>query len=174
MLQVGCEILRNLKRNHACIVKFFKYVFLLCYPYQEEILLDFAMSLIQEKQEITEAYELIRGKCGNKPFNKNKLLQAYLGLFEYLTWNSKLTKERQSSFEQEFETNMNTEQSKQISYHGNKAIGYFENLVETDGLWDIFVSRQVQMLVYYGKVDEARKTLERYREKNPENPNAHR
>ncbi|XP_031569735.1 TATA box-binding protein-associated factor RNA polymerase I subunit A-like, partial [Actinia tenebrosa] len=172
--RVGCETLRNLKRNHKCIVQFFKYVFMICYPYKEEILLDFAMYLIQEQQEITEAHELIRGKCGNKPFSENRLLQAYLGLFEYVTWNSKLTKEKQLGFEQDVYINMNTEKSKQISYHGNKALGYFENLVETDGLWDIFVTRQVELLVYYGKVDEARKTLEKYLEKNPENPNAHR
>ena len=80
MFQAGFETLQSLKRNNVCIVQFFKYVFMLCYPYQGEILLDFAMYLIQEKQEITEAYELIRGKCGNKPFNQNKLLQAYLGV----------------------------------------------------------------------------------------------
>jgi hypothetical protein len=136
------------------------------------------MYLIQEKQEITEAYELISGKCGNKPFDKNKLLKAYLGLFEYTLWKSKQRKEKQSGVELEFETSiantMNTEKSKQIDYHGNKALGFFKDLVETDGLWDIFITRQVELLVWCGEIDEARRILERYREKNPENPNAHR
>ena len=61
-----------------------------------------------------------------------------------------------------------------MKFHGNKALLCFDQLVENSGVWDIFISKQVELLQYYDKQDEARNILQRYKEKNPENPNAHR
>ena len=63
---------------------------------------------------------------------------------------------------------------RQMDFHGKKALVFFVNLVEHCGVWDIFITRQVEMLKYYDMADEAKSILVKYKEKNPENPNSHR
>ncbi|KAK3713309.1 hypothetical protein QZH41_009032, partial [Actinostola sp. cb2023] len=172
----GCQVLLSQRGNHTRRIKFFKYMFMLCYPYQEEILLDFAMYLVKDHKNITEAFELMNGKSTKTPLNNNKLLQAYMGLFEYILWKTKDLKERRSrnSIGVDMEGHdMELKQNDNI-YHANKALQFFDKLVENEGVWDVFVMRQVELLMFFERNNEAQTILERYREKNPENPNTHR
>ena len=66
-----------------------------------------------------------------------------------------------------------TNLKRQMYFHGKQALLLFAGLVEHSGVWHI-LTKQIEMLKYYNKDDEARKVLLRYKEKNPENPNAHR
>lgn len=159
-------------KRHARIVQFFKYVFMLCYKNQDEILIDFAMYLVQFHRNITEAYELLNGKSTRKSLENNKLLQGYLGIFEYTLWklDESRTKHLSDSLDDEFEEHKLTDNM----YNANKALQYFESAVESEGVWDIFVLRQIELLMYMGNFDKAQKVLEKYRENNPNNPNSHR
>ena len=110
------------------------------------------------------------------------LLRAYSELFGYLSWKKcKLQLEKRDldvediggwSHEADGATVINLKQ--QMDFQAKRALVLFGDLVEHDGVWDIFITKQVDMLKYYNKSDEARKILERYKEKNPENLNAHR
>ncbi|XP_068707113.1 TATA box-binding protein-associated factor RNA polymerase I subunit A-like isoform X2 [Montipora foliosa] len=63
---------------------------------------------------------------------------------------------------------------RQVDFLAKQALVLFSNLVEYEGNWDIFITKQVEVLKYYGKSDDTREILDRYKEKNTENPNAHR
>ena len=63
---------------------------------------------------------------------------------------------------------------RQLNVHGKRALSFFDGLVKCDGVWDVFITKQVELLQYYDNNDEARRLLKMYKEKNPDNPNAHR
>ena len=136
----------------------------------------------KHNSDTTEAQELLTTKLSDKAFQSSVLLRAYSGLFGYLSWKKcKLQLEKKDldvedpggwSHEAEGGTMINLKQ--QMDFQAKRALVLFGDLVEHDGLWDIFITKQVDMLKYYDKSDEARKILERYKEKNPENPNTHR
>ena len=162
--------------------QFTKSMFVICIPYQKELLLDFAMYLVKHNSDITEAQELLTAKLSDKSFQSSVLLRGYSGLFAYLSWKKcKLQLEKRGLdvedlggwiHEAEGTTVINLQ--RQMGFHGKQALALFGNLVEHGGVWDIFVTKQVELLKYYNKSDEVRRILERYKEKNPENPNAHR
>jgi len=170
------EILLGYRKHHTRIVQFFKYVFMLCFKNQDEILIDFAMYLVQYNRNITEANELINSKSSKKSFGKNKLLQGYTGIFEYTLWKLNQSKQNHSihTADDEFEETKVESKLKNNMYHANKALQLFDGLVECEGVWDIFVLRQIEILMFMEKFDDAQKVLEKYRDRNPENPNTHR
>lgn len=161
-------------------------MFTLCRPYREEILLDFAFYLIQEKNDITEAYELLNSQYGQKPYNNSKCIANYLGLLEYIQWKSnKLqffdttgssfkSEVAYSSFDFSHESITGENSRRKVDFHGKRALAFFSGITDNSGVLDVFVSRHVELLLYYDKKDEAHKILKQYRANNPDNPNAHR
>ena len=172
----------NRPGSYAHMNQFIKNMFVICVPYQKELLLDFAMYQVKHNSDTTEAQELLTTKLSGKAFQSSVLLRAYSGLFGCLSWKKcKLQLEKRDldvediggwSHEAEGATGINLKQ--QMDFQAKWALVLFGDLVEHDGVWDIFITKQVDMLKYYNKSDEARKILERYKEKNPENPNTHR
>ena len=172
--------MRNRPGSYAHMNQFIKNMFVICVPFQKEILLDLAMYLVKHNEDITEAQELLTSKLSQKSFQSSVLLRAYSGLFAYLSWKKcKIQFEKRDLDVEELggwghmAENV-TNLRRQMDFHGKQALVLFRDLVEHNGVWDIFVTKHVEMLKYYNKADEARRILERYKEKNPENPNAHR
>ena len=174
--------MHNQPGSYAHMNQFIKNMFVICVPFQKELLLDFAMYLVKQNADITEAQELLTSKLSHKSFSSCSLLRAYSGLFSYLSWKkSRIQLEKRDVEGEDIEEMSHISDSasltnlkRQMDFHGKQALLLFAGLVEHSGVWDIFVTRQIEMLKYYNKDDEARKVLLRYKEKNPENPNAHR
>lgn len=174
--------MHNQPGSYAHMNQFIKNMFVICVPFQKELLLDFAMYLVKQNGDITEAQELLTSKLSHKSFSSCPLLRAYSGLFAYLSWKKNRIQLEKRDIEGEDIEEMShisdnaslTNLKRQMDFHGKQALLLFAGLVEHSGVWDIFVTRQIEMLKYYNKDDEARKVLLRYKEKNPENPNAHR
>lgn len=172
----------NRPGSYIHISQFTKSMFVICIPYQKELLLDFAMYLVKHNSDITEAQELLTAKLSDKSFQTSALLRAYCGLFAYLSWKKcKLQLEKREldvedlgGWIHEAEGTTVTNLQRQMGFRGKQALALFGNLVENGGVWDIFVTKQVELLKYYNKSDEVKRILKRYKEKNAQNPNAHR
>jgi len=176
--RTGVEVIRNQPGSFAHVSQMIKNMFVICVPFKSEILLDLTMYLVKHNSDITEAQELLTSKLSQKPFLSSTLLRAYNGLFAYLSWKKckvqfdKKDLDAEDLFMAENVNDANLR--RQMDFYGKKALILFDNLVEHCGVWDIFITRQVEMLKYYDRADEAKRILLRYKQKNPENPNAHR
>ena len=165
------------------MMQFLKNMFVICVPFKTELLLDLAMYLVKHNNDITEAQELLTSKLSQKPFMSSPVVQAYAGLFAYIQWkkckhsidNRYLENDDHSDMDLTGGDNRTyADLKRQMDFHGKKALVFFVNLVEHCGVWDIFITRQVEMLKYYDMADEAKSILVKYKDKNPENPNSHR
>ncbi|XP_048589937.1 TATA box-binding protein-associated factor RNA polymerase I subunit A isoform X2 [Nematostella vectensis] len=180
--RTGTEVLKSIPGNPLRVVQFYKYLFPICTPYQREMLLDLGFFLIHSNNDLTEAYELLKDKASSEPFSKDKLVHGYLGLFEYIFWKRKnMQLEDHSSLQglldsvEEGAGSMhNSMLLKELVFYSRKAMAYFHGLVDCDGIWDLFLTRHAELLVFHGQNEDAIKMLTRYRDKNPENPNTHR
>lgn len=180
--RTGSEVLKNRPGSYMHMIQLLKNMFVICVPFKTELLLDFTMYLVKHNNDITEAQELLTSKLSQKPFVSSPILQAYAGLFAYLEWKKckhqfdKRYLEADDDSDMDFTGGERTDGDlkRQMDFHGKKALVFFVNLVEHCGVWDIFITRQVEMLQYYDMTEEAKRILVRYKEKNPENLNSHR
>ena len=170
--------MRNQQGSFAHVVQMMKSMFVICVPFKKEILLDLTLYLAKHNSDITESQELLTSKLSQEPFLSSNLLRAYSGLFAYLSWNKcKLQFDKKNLNAEDLFIAENVSDAnlrRQMDFYGKKALILFGNLVEHCGVWDIFITRQVELLKYYNRADEAKRILLKYKEKNPENPNAHR
>ena len=170
--------MRNRPGSFAHVIQMIKNMFVICVPFKSEILLDLSMYLVKHNSDITEAQELLTSKLSQKPFLSSTLLRAYSGLLSYLSWKKcRLQFDKRNLDTEDLFMAENVDDAnlrRQMDFYGKKALVLFGNLAEHCGVWDIFITRQVEMLKYYDQADEAKRILLRYKQKNPENPNAHR
>ena len=61
-----------------------------------------------------------------------------------------------------------------MHFHAKLALVNLKGVLEESGHWDVFVLKIVEMLDYYKERESAVQLLESYRDKNMDNPNAHR
>jgi len=177
--RTGVEVMRNQPGSFTHVNQLIKNMFVICVPFKKEILLDLTMYLVKHNSDITEAQELLTSKLSQKPFLSSTLLRAYSGLFAYLSWKKcKLQFDKKDLEAEDLlldeNTNYDANLRRQMDFYGKKTLILFNSVVEHCGVWDIFITRQVEVLKYYDQADEAKRVLLRYKEKNPENPNAHR
>ncbi|KAK3802660.1 hypothetical protein RRG08_001923 [Elysia crispata] len=106
------------------------------------------------------------------------LFEAYQGLILYAQWKQALLSQDQESLELSQDP---VHQSSQFSVSvaeprllANAAIESLSTVQDKPGVWDIFISRVVEMQVFYGSVETARDLLTDYAYKNANNPNSHR
>ncbi|KAL5008787.1 hypothetical protein ScPMuIL_014368 [Solemya velum] len=107
------------------------------------------------------------------------LFQGYQGLVWYVEWRrardtmehmEKIMKDTDFNLSQW--TSMNHDQV--INSHAIKASNFFSSTFDQMGVWDIFITKHIELLEFLDRLDEARHTLEQYRDRNSENPNAHK
>ncbi|NXC50681.1 TAF1A polymerase, partial [Penelope pileata] len=100
-----------------------------------------------------------------------KLIQAYRGLLDYYSWSKQknvLLEHGKDGFE-----DVSVEQEMHSWFR--KAAVNLKEIIKIPGVWDIFVKSYVDLLEFYGDLDEAREVLSEYayNSKFPANPNAH-
>lgn len=170
--------MRNRPGSFAHVNQLIKNMFVICVPFKTELLLDLGMYLVKHNSDITEAQELLMSKLSQKSFLSSTLLRAYTGLLAYVSWKKcKLQFDKKDLDTEDYhlaDNVMDANLRRQMDFHGKKALISFSNLVEHCGVWDIFITRQIEILKYYDRSDEAKRILMRYKQKNPENPNTHR
>ncbi|XP_066279317.1 TATA box-binding protein-associated factor RNA polymerase I subunit A-like [Branchiostoma lanceolatum] len=159
-----------------------------------QVHLEFIFHLLS-KGHLEEAYEAIK----SGPLRKKRALyftkatqpvwvpvvKAYTGLIEYGLWLQGRDKVSQLQDVSGLTGGYDTQESvmldstlttceETVQRYAGKAEDNFEDVLKEPGVWDIFVTKQVEMLEYYDRTEEAGKVLQSYWEKNPENPNAHK
>lgn len=105
----------------------------------------------------------------------DSLCKAYQGLVFYVEWmlaKSRLKKIQDLGKQLDVETSENFEQL--MLACADKALSNFEVLKDVPGVWDIFITKHVQILEHYENLEEAEALLRSYKEKNEDNPNAHK
>lgn len=107
--------------------------------------------------------------------NVDILCKAYQGLVYYVEWI--LAKSRHKKF-QDLGKQLDTETSENFEQLmlacADKALNNFEVLKEVSGVWDIFITKHLEILEHYDKLEEAEALLRSYKDKNEDNPNAHK
>ncbi|XP_041467869.1 TATA box-binding protein-associated factor RNA polymerase I subunit A-like [Lytechinus variegatus] len=137
-------------------------------PYQKK--LEHALFLLRQdrmKDALTTLSEMwpASKKCANKESNqpeiRKKLISANAGLIEYCQWHEKI-KGRGDDEVVEDAT---------LRKRALTNLGKFNN---EPGVWDIFITKQVEMLeTKEGSINKAEQILNNYLSNNPGNPNAH-
>lgn len=170
--------MRRQPGSFSHVIQLMKNMFVICVPFKNELLLDLTLYLAKHNSDITESQELLTVKLSQEPFMSSNLLRAYSGLFAYISWKKcKLQLDKKNVDAEDLcmaENVSDANLRRQMDFYGKKALILFGNLVEHCGVWDIFITRQVELLKYYDRADEAKRILLKYKDKNPENPNAHR
>eukprot|EP00794_Sanderia_malayensis_P011779 gene11779-12999_t len=148
----------------------------LCPQYNSQMTLDMAFYLLKSNNDLLEAYQYLTKCLENKRVKRESLLHAYLGMFEYALWKmdiEKLLLTKKDEPVDNFEADETTEPN-DMHYYAKRALGNMKVILEEPGIWDAFVLKIVEVLDYYRQGHEAVALLEAYKEKNKQNPNAHR
>nr|XP_054758143.1 TATA box-binding protein-associated factor RNA polymerase I subunit A-like isoform X2 [Lytechinus pictus] len=137
-------------------------------PYQKK--LEHALFLLRQERmkdalttlsEMWPASKQFANKESNQPEIRKKLISANAGLIEYCQWHEK-TKGRGDDEVVEDAT---------LRKRALTNLGKFNN---DPGVWDIFITKQVEMLeIKEGSINKAEQILNNYLSNNPGNPNAH-
>ncbi|XP_069115460.1 TATA box-binding protein-associated factor RNA polymerase I subunit A-like isoform X1 [Argopecten irradians] len=151
----------------------------------KEVMLEFVMYLLH-MDEVDEARQALldmpKVRGARKLDQKNHshyqalVLQAYQGLLYYSRW--KLERLQPSSTTTQMEglddCFGNLYYSETLQDTAERACSCFNQLYDHLGVWDIFITKHVQILEHHYRLDEAKTILEKYRDKNQENPNSHK
>ncbi|XP_071962284.1 TATA box-binding protein-associated factor RNA polymerase I subunit A-like isoform X2 [Antedon mediterranea] len=130
-------------------------------------------NLLRENQ-FEEAYKVIQdkvGKAGQKTKWQEmtekewkKLIVAYTGLIEFALWTQR---------EQTEDHDENEEESKQSDKHGELAINNIMSILDTPGIWDVFILCYIELMKPFDDNKKLKSVLMKYNEDNPGNPNSY-
>ena len=151
----------------------------------QKVVLEFFMYLMTEKrtEDAKMQLELLpkRSKevsSHDKVINKT-LIKAYEGLIYYVEYlEAKHRRGRllnQSAGDPFMESSVSgpgDAETQIMTSAANKAINCFSKIEGESGVWDIFVTKHVELLEFLELLETAQLVLQRNAEKNPENPNA--
>lgn len=153
----------------------------------KEVLLEYAMFLLNQArpEDAALAFMNIPKHIGVKkePTARSEyidvLFEAYHGLVYYVEW---LKVKSQMEHVQNTATDNIHLQSTPImcnyeelmKKHCQKALNCFQCLKGRLGIWDIFVTKHLELLEYYSRYEECEDLLESYIQTNSDNPNAYR
>ncbi|BFZ07054.1 hypothetical protein BsWGS_10092 [Bradybaena similaris] len=186
--KVGLACLyQDCKKNGRLVEQFVKQVCFLQSLTVVEVYLDYLLFLLTQTQT-ADAEQLIQDLKKNTPsakYSKNKkrdmanaLFFAYQGLAFYAEWKLAIFKQShdgdlgsEECQADNTSSQLNIEAVKEIA---KQAVQHLGSIKDTPGVWDIFITRLVEIHEYNGEVKDARGILESYRDRNPGNPNAHR
>ncbi|CAH1791971.1 unnamed protein product [Owenia fusiformis] len=143
----------------------------------KEVILEYVMFLLSQHniEEAQRAMEDLPKEMRKTPTEHSRhvksLWQGYQGLLVYISWlqaKQRLQRARDQDLPELIE-----EREEQMTLLATKAVRYFQQITNTHGVWDIFVTKHAELLEYH-ETEGATKLLEDYRERNMDNPNAHR
>lgn len=156
-------------------MKFCKLMSNLCPHHSNQMVIDMAFQVLENGNDIRETYQFLVGNINNKRVKYDIMFRAYLGMFEYVLWKTEINK-LQGDCEKK-ETNGKTlgnTSSENMNFNAQRALESMRVVLYENGVWDCFVLKMLEILDYYDMTEEAISLLEKYRDKNIENPNAHR
>ncbi|XP_048738158.2 TATA box-binding protein-associated factor RNA polymerase I subunit A-like isoform X2 [Ostrea edulis] len=147
----------------------------------KEVLLDFLLCVLHQGQ-ITEAKYIFTDIPKQKLTTVTEhmkqtdiLCKAYQGLVFYVEWTVARNKtQRLRDLGDQLDDDVSENFEDFMRSCADKALNFFDVLKDLTGVWDIFVTKQVEMLEYYDKQEEAEDVLQAYKEQNKENPNTHK
>ncbi|CAG5122909.1 unnamed protein product [Candidula unifasciata] len=179
--KVGLACLfQDCEKNGRLVEQFVKQVCVLRSLTVVEVLLDYLLFILTQAQT-ADAMQLIKDLKENTQYannlkNKKRMMAhtlffAYQGLACYAEWKLAIFKVSQDNDDVRMNLGKNTDTAKAVA---ESALEYLSTVKDVPGVWDIFITRLVEIHEYYGKVETARSILVSYRERNPGNPNAHR
>ena len=146
----------------------------LCPQYSNEMVIDMAFQILNNGNDAREAYQFLVSNINNKRVKYDVIFRAYIGMFEYVLWKIDLDKAKESNAKgyagKSFE-NISTES---MSFNAKRALESMRIVLYENGIWDCIVLKMLEILDYYNNMEEAVSILETYRNKNMDNPNAHR
>ncbi|RUS73236.1 hypothetical protein EGW08_018995 [Elysia chlorotica] len=149
-----------------------------------EVLVEFLLFLLTQGN-LSEAQDLMLDLRQNsrhigttrdpKRKSAQSLFEAYQGLIMYAQWKQAVHAQQQDEFHLSQDL-MSSQQSVSVSEPklvADAAIESLSSVQDRPGVWDVFISRVVEMQTFYGNVEAARDLLTDYAAKNPNNPNSH-
>ncbi|XP_041350613.1 TATA box-binding protein-associated factor RNA polymerase I subunit A-like isoform X2 [Gigantopelta aegis] len=152
----------------------------------KEVVLEYFMYLLTQghlddaKKAIQSANTIKRhGQKSNEKSNYiNTLLRAYQGLVWYVEWlMSKQRHEFQTTQDRDnpglvgVMSHINYEEKMKLQ--ATKAVTCFQSVINGPGVWDIFITKYIELLEYMQDEEKAHNVLLSYCEKNEDNPNAY-
>ncbi|XP_063418603.1 TATA box-binding protein-associated factor RNA polymerase I subunit A-like [Mytilus trossulus] len=142
----------------------------------QEVLLEYLMFLLHHGK-IDDAKQISQEKIKQTRFQKNArdhhtevLYKSYLGLVWYVEW--KFLKMKIKDLDENSDLVSNYEEI--MAVYAQKAMIGFQQVSGEIGVWDIFVTKHVEILEHYDKIEEAKDILTDYRDRNTDNLNAHK
>ena len=153
--------------------KFHKLMSSLCPQYSNQMVNDMAFQILSNGNDAREAYQFLISNINNKRVKYDVLFRAYIGMFEFVLWKINLDKVDNNDVDNH---GKKTERalSENMSFDAKRALENMRIVLYEPGIWDCFVLKILEILEYYDNKEEAVSMLEQYREKNMNNPNAHR
>ncbi|XP_033115873.1 TATA box-binding protein-associated factor RNA polymerase I subunit A-like [Anneissia japonica] len=128
--------------------------------------------LLRENR-LEEAYQEIQDKTGKAGMKTKweemlekewkKVIIAYTGLVEFALWTQKNQTENGGS---STEVNLSDK-------HGELATNNLKSILDSPGIWDVFITCYVELRKHYDDDDELQSVLVKYNEDNPDNPNSY-
>ena len=155
--------------------KFYKLMSLLCPQYSNRMVIDMAFQILNDGNDAREAYQFLISNINNKRVKYDILFRACIGMFEYVLWKMSLNQKKSHNSHEEYSEETTEKVSvENMSFNAKRALESMHIVLNEHGVWDCIVLKMVEILDYYNNVEEAILVLESYRDKNMDNPNAHR
>ncbi|XP_061174806.1 TATA box-binding protein-associated factor RNA polymerase I subunit A-like [Saccostrea echinata] len=147
----------------------------------KEVLLEYLLFVLHQG-EVTEAKYLLTNIPKQKRVTVTEytkqvdiLCKAYHGLVFYVEWMvAKNRNQRLKDLGDQLDDDVSNNYEDLMKTCADKAINCFDVLKSGQGVWDIFITKQVEILEYYCKLEEAGDILQAYKQQNKDNPNAHK
>lgn len=176
------------KVNCELIQQFFKQMYLLRELNVRDTVLEFVLYLLTQglTQEAThviqESHKIRRGVRMLKQTEHTQhlcgLLDAYQGMIFYVDWRQAIhgSTASQNMSESFYDLMQPTEGPSEdaIRQMAARALLALDLLPDKAGVWDIFLPKAIEIHEYYEEFERARQLLQKYRKRNPDNPNSHR
>ncbi|XP_078001122.1 TATA box-binding protein-associated factor RNA polymerase I subunit A-like [Glandiceps talaboti] len=180
----GIQIMYNHPKTGPGIVRVFNvYLQKLMIHDHSQKTVEHAFYLLS-KGELEEAYSTLNQAkiLSNRNIHSSKkemeeiwhtMVFLYRGLINYVMWlESKTT--INTDVQTDLDMQSGYDKSNEMVRYGNDAAECFEVVMNTPGVWDIFITKYVEILEYQERYDEAQAVLHKYRDSNSNNPNAHK
>ncbi|KAK2182742.1 hypothetical protein NP493_339g02009 [Ridgeia piscesae] len=192
LLKVGMEVFQQVPGdNSALLEKLISQMKCLSTMNPKEVVLEHVLVLIHQKKfkDARQAFQHVpRRKSQKKSVTWRErerahyidlLFQGYQGLVFYVEWLT--AQERLQDMRTQMEGSQLLQLSDRLSSEeeearglANRAINHLSALCGQPGVWDIFITKHIELLEFYGDHERAREVLMDYAEKNVANINAHR
>uniref|UniRef100_A0A8B8DZJ9 TATA box-binding protein-associated factor RNA polymerase I subunit A-like n=1 Tax=Crassostrea virginica TaxID=6565 RepID=A0A8B8DZJ9_CRAVI len=147
----------------------------------KEVLLEYLLFVLHQggvteaKYIFTDVPKQKGGSVSDQTKQVDILCKAYQGLVFYVEWMmAKNRHQKLTALGDHLDDDTSENFDQLMRSCADKALKCFDVLKDSPGVWDIFITKQVQILEHHEKLDEAGAILQTYKTQNEDNPNAHK